>query len=172
MIFPFGMPFELSRVEVDLPQVADAIPLCFVIEVGRSRTTAFASGGYGSGSDSVAKFDHGDEAVPAVPVPLFGSGVGSCGEGGERSPLRGSEADRNAGGRIAEAWGDVVVQALEAVDVAPRCLPRAKVLGEFIRRICKPLKELVGRRSADFSYRNPFCAWTEMTSDFGPPEDC
>ena len=43
MVFPFGVPLELGRVEVDFPQVAGAVPLGLIVEVLRFRVAALAA---------------------------------------------------------------------------------------------------------------------------------
>src|ERR1035437_5709201 len=107
MVFPLRVSLERLAVEVDLAQFAGAVTFGLIVEVRGSRMAALAAGRHGPGAHAFAELDHGDEAVAAGAIPLFGARVGARRERGERSPLRGGEAHRNAGSRVVERLDDV-----------------------------------------------------------------
>src|SRR5213082_2493450 len=102
MVLPLGVPLELRAVEVDLPQVAGAVPPGLIVEMRRFRMAALAPGCDCLGAHGLAELDHGDEAIATRAVPHLRARVGTCSERGQRSPLRGGEAHGNAGARVAE----------------------------------------------------------------------
>src|SRR4029453_10925040 len=85
-----------------------------------------------AGAALVAKLDAGNEAVTARAVPLLGVLVGPRFERGQRSVTRRGKHHRNARLRIIEFGRDRVLDALEAIDVAPRRVPLAEVGGQFV----------------------------------------
>src|ERR1035437_10135468 len=123
MILPLRMSLELIAVKVGLSQVARSVPLGLIVEVRGRRIAALSAGRHGPGPHAVAELHHGDEAVAAGAVPLLGPRVGARSERGQRSPLRGGEADGNTRSRVVERLHDVAGEALESIDIAPRRLP-------------------------------------------------
>src|ERR1700690_4167305 len=119
MVFPLRVSLKLFAVEVDLAQLPGAIALGLIVEVRGSRMAALASGRHGPSAHALAELDHGDEAVAAGAIPLFGARVGARGERGQGSPLPGREADGNARPRVVERLDDVAGEALESIDLAP-----------------------------------------------------
>src|ERR1035438_5482207 len=105
MVLTLGVSLELLAVEVDLAQFAGAIAFRLIVEVRRRRMAALAAGRHRPGTHAFAEFDHGDEAVAAGAIPLFGARVGARGERSQRSPLPVGEADGDAGPRVVE-WLD------------------------------------------------------------------
>src|SRR4051812_17692113 len=95
---------------------------------------ALAAGGHRARADAVAELHHRDKAVAARPIPLLGIGVLARRERRERSPLRRRERNRNARLGVVELLADVVVDALESVDVAPGCFPGAEIRRELVAR--------------------------------------
>src|SRR5258706_9614229 len=130
VVLPFGVALELFAVEVDLAEVAGRVAGRLVVEVRGGGVAAFATGGHGAGVYAGSEFDDGDEAVAARAVPLPGARIGLGTEGGERSPSRGREADRDARFGVVEVRVDVVVDPLESVDVAPGRLPAPEIVGQ------------------------------------------
>src|ERR1035437_9876423 len=123
MILPLRMSLELIAVKVDLAQFSRAVPLGLIVEVRGCRIAALSACRHGPGAHAAAELHHGDEAVAARAIPLLRPRVGARRERGQRSPLRGGEANGNARSRIVERLDDVAGEALEAIDVAPRRLP-------------------------------------------------
>src|SRR5450759_1806987 len=134
MVFPLGVSPELRAVEVDLAQFARAVPLGLIVEVRGCRMAALSACRHGPGPHAVAELDHGDEAVAAGAIPLLRARVGACRERGQRSPLRGREADGDAGSRVVERLDDIAGEALESIDVAPWRLPAPEIGGEPVGR--------------------------------------
>src|ERR1039457_6857049 len=93
MVLPPRVSLELLAVEVDLAQLAAAVAFGLIVEVRGTRMAALAAGRHGPGAHAFAELDHGDEAVAAGAVPLLGARIGARGKRGQRSPLRGGEAD-------------------------------------------------------------------------------
>src|SRR5204863_5253040 len=106
--------------------MARGIPLGLVVEMRRWERAAFATGGNRLRVHAVAELDDGDEAVPARAVPLLGIRIRTGAERGERAPTARRERHRDARAGVVEVRRDVVVDPLEAIDVAPRRLPRAE----------------------------------------------
>src|ERR1035437_5019849 len=107
MILPLRMSLELIAVKVDLAQFARAVPRGLVVEVRRLRIAALPSGRHGPRPHAVAELHHGDEAIAAGAIPLLRARVRARRERGQRSPLRGREANGNARSRIVERLDDV-----------------------------------------------------------------
>src|ERR1035437_671304 len=105
MILPLRMSLELIAVKVDLAQFARAVPLGLIVEVRGGRIAAFSACRHGPGPHAVAELHHGDEAVAAGAIPLLRARVGARRERGQRSPLRGGEANGNARSRIRRGAG-------------------------------------------------------------------
>src|SRR6185437_13947727 len=95
---------------------------------------AFAAGGDGACTHPRAELHHSHEAVAAGTVVLLRAGPAVCAERGQRAPARGDERHRDAGLRIVEVRLDRVVQALEAVDLAPGHAPAAEILLQAVHR--------------------------------------
>src|ERR1035437_7772485 len=127
MILPLRMSLELIAVKVDLSQVARAVPLGLIVEVRGRRITALSAGRHGPGPHAVAELHHGDEAVAARAIPLLRPWVGARRERGQRSPLRGGEANGDARSRVVKRLDDVAGEALESIDVAPWRLPASEI---------------------------------------------
>src|SRR5205823_6438130 len=108
---------------------------------------ALAAGRDRDRTDAVAEFHDGDEAVAAGAVDLLGALVRTRAEGRQRSPPRRREADRNARTRVVEGLHDVTGETLEAIDLAPRRFPAAKVRGELVRRFGQRLESLFDDRA-------------------------
>src|SRR5664279_6322218 len=117
MVLPLRMSLELRAVEVDLAQFARAVPLGLIVEVRGCRIAALSACRHGPGPHAVAELHHGDEAVAAGAIPLLRARVRARRERGQRSPLRGGEADGDARSRVVERLDDVAGEALEAIDV-------------------------------------------------------
>src|ERR1700736_263447 len=132
MILSFGVSLELRAIEINFPQVAGAIALGFVVEMRGGGMSAFAARSHGLGAHTFAELDHRDKAISAGAVPFLRSRVGTRSEGRERSPLRRSEADRNARSRVAEGLDDIAGEPLESIYVAPLRLPVPEVGREFV----------------------------------------
>src|SRR5690606_1920508 len=79
---------ELVRPEVDLAQVAGAVALGLVVEMGRIGVAAGAAGGDRAGAHPLAELDHGDEAVVAGAVVTLGPRVTARAERRQRAPAR------------------------------------------------------------------------------------
>src|ERR1041385_3720199 len=94
---------------------------------------ALATGGHRDRAHGVAEIDRGDEAVAGVSVPALRARPRVGAERGERSPDAARERHREARLRVVEARLDAFVDPLEAVDLAPRRLPRAAHLPERVR---------------------------------------
>src|SRR5690349_4770859 len=124
------------------------ITLGFIVEVRRGERAALAAGGDRLRAYAVAELDHGDEAVTARAVPLLGVGIGAGSERGERAPRAGRERHRNAGAGVVEMGRDVVVDALKAIDVAPRRPPAAEVPGKGVDRIVERAEQVGAGRAA------------------------
>src|SRR5438067_1394715 len=123
MILPLGVPLELRFVEVDVAQIARAIPLRLIVEMRRPRMPALSTGSHGFGAHRLAELHHRDEAVAARAVPLLCPWICARSEGRKRPPRRGGKADWNAGACVIERLHDVASKALESIDIAPRSLP-------------------------------------------------
>src|SRR5450759_3065933 len=127
MILPLGVSLELRAVEIDLAQLASAVPPGLIVEVRGCRIAALSACRHGPGPHAVAELHHGDEAVAAGAIPLLRARVRARRERGQRSQLRGGEAKGNARSRIVERLDDVAGEALESIDVAPRRLPASEI---------------------------------------------
>src|SRR5215831_8688676 len=108
--------------------------------------TAFAAGGHGLGANFVPELNNRDEAVATRAVPLLRSGIGPRAERGQRAPHGRSESDRNAGCGVAERLDHIAVDALEAIDVAPRRFPRTKIGSESVGSVRERLQQNIWRR--------------------------
>src|SRR5882672_4170707 len=146
MVFPLGVSLELRTVKVDVTQITSAVPPGFIVEMRGRRITAFASSGHSSCTNLLAELDYCDETVPARPIPLFRSWMGSRTKGRQRSPHRRSETNRDAWARIVKRLHNVSRQTLESIDVAPRGFPTPKIRRKFVRRIRKGLQQQIRRR--------------------------
>src|ERR1022692_450813 len=144
MVFPLRVSLELLAVEVDLAQLADAIAFGLIIEVRGRWMAALAADRHGPGAHAFAELHHGDEAVAAGAIPLFGARVGARGERSQRPPLRGGEADGNARRRVVERLDELAGEALESIDLAPWRLPASEVGGEPVGCRGERLQQLLG----------------------------
>jgi hypothetical protein len=72
MVFPFGMALKLRAIEVDIAQVACAVPKGLIIEVSRRRMTVLTTRGYSLGPHLRSKLDHGNKAVSVRSVAFLG----------------------------------------------------------------------------------------------------
>src|SRR6185312_2994534 len=139
VVLALGVPLQLLRPEVHRAQVAGGVALGLVVEVLRVGMTAFAAGGDRAGAYLRAELDRRDEAVAAGAVVAFRAGPAVRTERGQRTPARGGERHRDARLAVVEFLHDVAVDALEAVDLAPRHAPAAEVLlqavGSFDQRM-------------------------------------
>src|SRR6185312_166438 len=122
------MALELFRPEVHGAQVAGGVALGLVVEVGRVGVAAFAAGGDRAGMHFRAELDCRDEAVAAGAVIALRARPAMRAERSQRAPARGGERHRDAWLAVVELLHDVAVDALEAVDLAPRHAPAAEVL--------------------------------------------
>src|SRR5262245_55337066 len=127
MVFAFGVALQLCAIEIDIPQIARAIPCRLVVEVTRGGIAAFPAGGDGPCSHFVREFHDRDKAIAARAVPFLGPLVGPRAEGSQRAPPSVGEGDRNARTRVAEWLHDAPIESLVTVDLAPWRLPGAKV---------------------------------------------
>src|ERR1019366_7308973 len=100
MVFPLGVTPELRAVEIDLAQFARAVRFGLIVEVRGCRIAALSAPRHGHGAHAVAELPHGDEAVAAGALPFLRARAGASRERGQRSPLRGGEADGDAGRRV------------------------------------------------------------------------
>src|SRR5471032_2374719 len=148
MVLPLGVALQLIAVEVHLAQFASCVPIRLVVEVRRQWMATFTACGDGDGSNAVAEFDHGDEAVTARAVPLLRSRIGARAERGERPPARRGEADWDTGPGVVELRIDVCGETLKSIDVAPRRLPTPEVAGQLVGGRGECLEPLVGRSVA------------------------
>ncbi len=145
MILALSVAFKLRPVKVDFTQIAAAVAESLIVEMGGRRMAALASGGDGAGVYSGAKLHHGYEAVARGAVPFLGSGVRMCAKGGERAPHPGGKGNRNTWSGVVERLHDIAGEALEAINVAPRCAPSAKLGNEFVRGVRETLQQFAGR---------------------------
>src|ERR1035437_1732625 len=127
MVVPLRMSLELIAVKVDLAQFSRTVPLGLIVEVRRCRIAALSACRHGPGPHAVAELHHGDEAVTAGAIPLLRSRVRARRERGQRSPLRGGEADGNARSGVVERLNDVAGEALESINLAPWRLPTPEI---------------------------------------------
>src|ERR1035437_2502760 len=127
MVLALSVALELRAVKVDLAQLSRAVPLGLIVEVRGRRIAALPAGRYGPGPHAVAELHHGDEAVAARSIPLLRPRVGARRERGQRSPLRGGEANGDARSRVVKRLDDVAGRSEEAIDVAPWRLPTSEV---------------------------------------------
>src|SRR5205814_10369035 len=86
MVLPLDMVLDVRAVEVDIPQIPRTVPFRLIVEVRRRGVAALAACGDGLRAHFFSKLDHGNEAVPARPVPLLCAGVGARSERRKRSP--------------------------------------------------------------------------------------
>src|SRR3546814_11417262 len=89
---------------------------------------AFAAGGDRTGAHFRAELDHRDKAVAAAAVIAFGAGPAVRAERGQRTPARGDERHRDARPGVVERLHDGAIDALEAIDLAPRPAPTAELV--------------------------------------------
>src|ERR1017187_3983231 len=155
MVFPLRVFLELLAVEVDLAQFARAVAFGLIVEVRGSRMAALTAGRHRPGAHTFAELDHGDEAVAAGAIPLFGARVGARGERSQRSPLRGGEAHGDARPRVVERLDDVAGEALESIDLAPWRLPASEVGGDPVGCRGERLQQLLGGGLGDGSAYAP-----------------
>src|SRR5207342_67900 len=135
VVRPFDMRLQFVGPEVDGAQVARRVALGFVVEVRRLRIAALAADGDRARADLLPELDDGDEAVAAGAVVPLGARPSMGAERRERAPARGDEGYRDAWLGIIEHLGDRAVDALEAVDFAPRHTPVAEVLLQPVGRL-------------------------------------
>src|SRR3954471_4342454 len=134
MVLPLDMVLDVRAVEVDVPQIPRTVPFRLIVEVRRRGVAALAACGDGLRAHFFSKLDHGNEAVPARPVPILCAGVGARSERRKRSPDGRGEAHGNARPLILERLDNIACEALETVDVAPGRLPRSEVSCKPVRR--------------------------------------
>src|SRR5262249_1504994 len=142
MVLPLGVPLELLAIEIHVAQIAGAVAQRLIAEMRRRGIVVLAARGDRFRPDAIAELDGRDEAVARVAVHLLRAGVRPRAEGREGSPSRRRERDRYARLRIVELLDDVAVDALVAVDVAPRRLPGPEVGGELVGGRRQRLDEL------------------------------
>src|SRR5687768_10392809 len=124
---PLGVAYELVGMEIDLAQVARRVAPGLVVEMGRAGMAALAAGRDRQSPDTRSELDDRDEAVAAGAVPALRARPGARAERSERPPPARSERNRDARPGVGEGLHDVAGQALEAVDLAPRCPPAAEI---------------------------------------------
>src|SRR5206468_8417374 len=88
---------------------------------------ALAAGGDGVGANALAELDHRDETVAVIAVPALRPRLLLGAERCERAVAALGERHRKARFRVAVRRVDRRRGALDAVDLAPRHLPAAKV---------------------------------------------
>ena len=113
------------------------------MKCGDDGIAALAAGGDRLGPHLIAELDDRDEAVAARAVHLLRAWIGARAERRQRAPARRGEADRNARRRVVEWLHDVAGEALKAIDVAPRRLPRAEVGRQLVGRRGQRLQQLL-----------------------------
>src|ERR1043166_7274208 len=145
MVLTLDVLIDVGAIEVHVAKISGAVPNRLIAEVRRRGIAALATSRHGFCLHTIAEFDDGDEAVAAGAVHLSRSRVRARAERRERSPPRRRERNRNAWFRIVELLNDVAVDALIAVDVAPRRLPRPEVVRELVGRGAKGVDELIRR---------------------------
>src|SRR5215831_1666545 len=126
MVLPLDVALELRPVEVHVAQVARRVATRLIVEVRRPRIAALASRRHRLRAHAIAELDDGDEAVAGRAVHPLRAARRARTERGERAPPRRGESDGNARPAVIEGLDDVARETLEAVDVAPRRLPRAE----------------------------------------------
>src|SRR5262245_7344381 len=135
MVSPFRVAFQLVGIEVDLAQVARRVAFGLIVEMLRRRIAALPACGHRAGAHAVgAELDDGNEAVAARAVHPLRARIGARAERRQRTPRRRRKSHRNARLTVVELLDDAAVVALEAVDLAPRRLPRAEIGREAIGR--------------------------------------
>src|SRR5262245_29663153 len=140
------MALEVVGVEVDAPEVAAGVALGLVLEVWRVGIPAVASLSYRPGAQLRPELHGRHEGVAAGGVEALRSRPATPGVRGERAPSTGGERHRGARLGVVERLDDRAVIALEAVDLAPRHLPAAEVLGQLShRRVERSESLLIGR---------------------------
>src|SRR5215813_713848 len=107
--------------------------------------SAFAAGSHSFRSHSLSEFHDRNKAIAARAVNFFRAFVWTRSERCQRTPDGGSEPHRNTGSGIGERVNDVVSQTLEAIDLAPGCLPTAKVRHQFVGSGSERTQQLLGR---------------------------
>ena len=110
---------------------------------------AFAAGGDGDSAQAGAEFHDGDEAVAAGPIVFRRARIAFGREGREGAPAAGGEGDGDAGVLVVEGRGDVVGEALEAVDLAPGRAPGAEVRRQPVGHRGQGRQLLAGRAGQD-----------------------
>src|SRR4051812_17142121 len=75
VIYPFRMPLQLTRIEVDLARIPRRITFRLVIEVRRLRVTGLTAGGDSAGPHGIAELDDCNEAVAARAIALLCAGI-------------------------------------------------------------------------------------------------
>src|SRR6476620_5340937 len=121
------MPLELFGVEINIAQRAGRVAARFIVKMGRGGVAALPAGGDRMCPHLWPELHHRDKAVARSAVPAPGARLGSRTERGERAVIARREGYRDAGRGIAERMVDGARDALEAVDLAPRHAPAAKV---------------------------------------------
>src|SRR6185437_5255729 len=146
MVGLFGVPLQLRRIEVDRAQVAGGVALGLILEVRRVGIAALAASGHRARGDGGAEINASHEAVAAAAVDALGARILARRERGQRAPDGGGEFDRRAGQAVIEfRMRDGIVQALEAVDLAPGRLPASEVRGQLVHRRRKRVEQLLRR---------------------------
>src|SRR5712671_6548641 len=149
MIHTLSVSLELCRIEVHVPEIAGAVALRLVVEVGRRRVAALSTRGDCPRTHAVTELDHRDEAVAAGAVPLLRSRIRARRKRRQRSPPRRRKWNRNARRRVVELGRDVVGDALEPVDHSPRRPPGPEIVRELGLRADERLKALPVGRAID-----------------------
>src|ERR1043165_1362834 len=148
MVDALGMSNQLPRIEVHRPQVPGGVPLGLIREVFRLRISRLSARGNRSRTHRVrSELDDGDEAVSAYPIALLRIRWPASRERRERADRASGEHHWNARSGVVESLVDIVIDALEAIDVAPGRLPGAEVVGQAIRGRGKALNQ-AWRRAA------------------------
>jgi hypothetical protein len=100
-----GVRCKPRWIELDFPQVTQAIPLCLIVKVPAIRMPALAGGGDRKLAHFASKLDNCHEAISAGAVPFPGAGLRTRSE--EASEPQTDEAHLNTRLGIVERLGDV-----------------------------------------------------------------
>ena len=146
---PFRVAIEFVGVEVDIPQRAGRIAGCLVVEMFRGRVAAFAARRNRHCLYARAECDGGDKTIAAVAVAFLDTRLRGTSDGGQRPPLRRGEGYRQAGRSVGEDRCDVVGEALDAVDGAPRRAPGAEIPYELLAGVGERLEHFCRRGIAN-----------------------
>src|SRR5262249_36827092 len=122
----------LSWIEIDLTQISGRITIGFVVKMRRLRIAALAAGSNRFGLNSFPKFDDRNEAVSTRAIHPLRTAITIRAKRRDGAPNAGCETDRCARPAVCERMDNVIRDALEAVDLAPRRFPASKICGQFV----------------------------------------